>query len=117
MRIVPPGVVPHPVIVLRVNVRRRRMPGLILVSPSLLALLLRLPLRRFHDWSPRWRRPVLRNVPATNALLMSALLLWPGAVWLLRSLLFWLTSLLLGPFLCQQSLRKTHHTYHQQCAK
>jgi hypothetical protein len=71
VRIVSPCVVSHPAIVLRVNVRRLRMTLLILISPSLLALLLRL----FRGRSPRRRRPVLRNVPAANSLLVSAALL------------------------------------------
>jgi hypothetical protein len=60
VRIVPPCVVSHPAIVLRVNVRRLRMTLLILIGPSLLALLLWLPLRLFCGRSPRRRRPVLR---------------------------------------------------------
>jgi hypothetical protein len=101
------------VIVLRVNVRRLRMTLLILISSSLLALLLRL--RLFRGRSPRRRRPVLRNVPAANSLLVSAALLWLAAV-LLAFLLFLLISLLPGPFLRQYSSRKTHSAYHQQHA-
>jgi len=67
MRIVPPSVVPHPPIVLGVNVRGFWMPRLILISPSLLALLplsfRALTLLWLRGRSPYRRRPVLRNVP------------------------------------------------------
>jgi len=115
VRIVPPCVVSHPAIVLRVNVRRLRMTFLILISPSLLALLLRLPLRLFRGRSPRRRRSVLGNVPAANSLLVSSALLRLAAV-LLSFLLLLLISLLPGPFLCQYSSRKTHSADYQQHA-
>jgi len=87
-----------------VDVRRFRMTFLVLISPSLLALLLRLPLRLSRGRIPRRWRPVLWNVPAANSLLVSA------------ALLFLLIFMLPGPVLGQYSPRKTHSADHQQHA-
>ncbi len=74
VRISPAGFVPHPAIVLSVNVRRGRMPGLVLICPSLFGLL-RLVLRWFRCRSSCWSRAVLRDMSAAYALLMRCMLL------------------------------------------
>jgi hypothetical protein len=120
VRIAPPSVVSYPAIILGMNVRRFWMPWLILIGPSLLPLGLSLSLLSLlRGRSPyRWW-PVLRNVSAANALLLSAALLWSIAtlLWLVAALLpvslFPLTSL--PAFLCQHALCKTqcpHHWHH-----
>ena len=110
VRIVSAGIVSYPAIVLSVNVRRRWMPGLIPIRPSLLALLGWM-LRRLGRRGARRLWTVLRNVTASNSLLVSAMLLRLGGVRLLRLMLFRLTPLLPALLLCQQSLRENHYEY------
>jgi hypothetical protein len=93
VRIVSAAIVSDPTIILSVNVRCRRMSGLILVGAPLLRLLGRM-LRRLGGWSSGGRRTVLRNVPAANSLLVSAMLLRLGRMCWLRLMLFRLASLL-----------------------
>jgi hypothetical protein len=126
VRIVAPCVVPYPTVILSVNVRRVRMPLLILVSPPLLSrlrlrrlsaptliappllisvvalLLLLLPLRRRI---PHWLRPALRYMPLANSLLATAPLLLP----LLSTLLPLLLLLLPSFFLRKRRHNKHHH--------
>jgi hypothetical protein len=128
VRIVAPCVVPYPTVILRVNVRRVRMPLLILVSPPLLSrlrlrrlsaptllappllisvvalLLLLLPLRRRIS---HWLRPALRYMPLANSLLATAPLLLPLP--LLSTLLPLLLLLLPSFFLRKRRHNKHHH--------
>jgi len=109
VRIVSPGIVAYPAVVLSVNVRRRWMPGLILECSSLLGLLGWM-LRSLGCRGARRLWTVLRNVTAPNSLLVSAMLLrWGG---MLPLMLLRLTSLLLALLLCQQSLSKNHYACH-----
>ena len=130
VRIIASRVVSYPTVILRMNVRRFRMPLLILVSPPLLS---RLRLRRLsapilvtatlfatslltpivalllllRRRSPHRLRPALWYVPLTNSLVAHALLLS-----MLTSLLPLLSTLLLWPafFLRKDSLSKRHHS-------
>ena len=68
VRIIAPCVVPYPAVILRVNVRRFRMPLLIRVSPPLLSRLRRLSAARLLD-APWLTLPLL-----TSRLLISRLL-------------------------------------------
>jgi hypothetical protein len=89
--IAPAGFVSHPAIVLSVNVGRRRMPGLVLVCPSLLGML-GLMLRWLWCWSSYRSGAALRNVPAAYSLFVYCMLL---------RCLMRLTVLLTASFLCQ----------------
>ena len=105
--VVPAHVVSDPAIVLRVNVRRGRMPLRILISAPLFTLPgVRLLLGRGR--SSGWSWAMLRNMPAANSLLMCHALMWLSGVRLLR-----FTSLRFGSLLGPHSLRKTHDTYDQ----
>ena len=126
VRIIASRVVPYPTVILRVNVRRFRMPLLILVSPPLLS---RLRLRRLsapilvtatrfatslltpiialllRRRSPHRLRPALWYVPLTNSLVADAGLLLSMLTSLLPTLL-----LLPAFFLREDSLRKRDHS-------
>ena len=91
VRIAPAGFVPDPAIVLSVYVRRRWMPGLVLVRSSLLGML-GLMLRWFRCWSSYRSGAALRNVPAAYSLFVYCMLL---------RCLMRLTVLLSASFLCQ----------------
>src|SRR5258708_22317648 len=71
MLIITPRIVPYPMVILRVNVRRFRMPLLIRVSPPLLSLLRRLPAASLLD------TPWLTLSLLTSRLLISRLLISP----------------------------------------
>ena len=107
VRIAPAGFVSHPVIILGVNVRRRRMPGLVLVSPSLLGML-GLVLRWLWCWCVHRSGTVLRDVTAANALLMYCMLL--------RRCLMRLTVLFSASFLRQNCSGKNHYDHYKQNA-
>ena len=100
----PAGVVSHPVIVLSVNVWRRGMPGLVLVSSPLLGML-GLVLRWFRCRSVHRSRAVLWDVPTTDALLVYCLLL---------RCLMWLTVLLSAVLLCQRCPGKNQCDHYEQ---
>jgi len=135
VRIIAPRVVPYPTVILRVNVRRCRMPLLILVRPPLLSLLwlrrlsapvlpaliatrlltspllivalllLLLPLL-LRRRIPHWLRPALRYMPLANSLLSPAALLLSLLTFLLLLLLWVLLLLLLLLLLPASVLRK-----------
>jgi hypothetical protein len=69
--------VSHPAISLGVNMRRWRMPRLVLKCAMLLAHR-RLMLGRFRGGSAGWSGPMLRNVATANSFLVSAMLLYLG---------------------------------------
>ena len=75
--VVSTGVVSHPAISLGVNMRRWRMPRLVLKCAMLLAHR-RLMLGRFRGGSAGWSGPMLRNVATANSFLVSAMLLCLG---------------------------------------
>jgi hypothetical protein len=141
--IIAPRVVPYPTVILRVNVRRVRMPLLVPVSPPLVS---RLRLRRLSApiliatplltsiigllplllWRriPHRLRPVLRYVSLANSLVAPTALLLLFLLFLLISLLSLLTFLLLltrlllpAFFLRKDSLNKRRHSKHHHHRK
>lgn len=104
VRIPPAGFVSHPAIVLSVNVRRWRMPGLVLVCPALLGML-GLMLRWLWCWSSYWSRAALRDVPAAYALFVYCMLL---------RCLMRLTVLLSASFLCQCCAGENRYDDHEK---
>jgi len=127
VRIVAPGVVTYPTVILRVNVRRFRMSLLILISPPLFsrlwlgrlpaAILLATPLLTsiiglllfLRGRIPHRLRSVLRYMSLANSLLA------PAALWLLTFLRL-LPLLLLTPFFLRRDfLNKRRHSKHHYC--
>ena len=106
VRIAPSGFVSHPVIILSMNVWRRRMPGPVLIGSPLLGML-GLVLRWFRCWGVHRSRAVLRDVPAPDALLVYGMLL---------RCLMWLTVLLSAVLLCQRCPGKNHCDHYEQDA-
>ena len=90
VRIIAPCVVPYPAVILRVNVRRFRMPLLIRVSPPLLSRLRRLSAASLLD-APWLTLPWLTLPWLTSRLLISRLLALIVAL-LLPLLLLWRRS-------------------------
>jgi hypothetical protein len=122
VRIITPRVVPYPTVILRVNVRRFRMPLLIPVSPPLLSLLRR-----------RLSAPILLATPLLTSIIALLLLLWrsphrlrpalwymplansflaPAALMLLLASLLPTLFLLPASFLRKDSRTKRRHSKH-----
>jgi hypothetical protein len=80
VRIIAPGVVPYPTVILRVHVRRCRMPLLILVRPPLLSLL----------WLLRLSAPILPAPTLIATRLLTSPLLIVALLRLLLCLSLWL---------------------------
>jgi hypothetical protein len=92
VRIIAPGVVPYPTVILRVHVRRCRMPLLILVRPPLLSLL----------WLLRLSAPILPAPTLIATRLLTSPLLIVALLRLLLCLSLWL--LLLLPLLLRRRI-------------